>query len=165
MSRNERLATVFSKTGALEKLEAGPQLEKAKLDVVLNAVEGTFADADEDLEKDPDEPTGAFPLAAALTRTSTQGKEAETRAFVLSDVDVLADELAKMVQGNLYLFGDAIYWLQVDRQPIVPAIDEKDVRIVHKAEEDALLFYGTSFGAPLLVLGAGALATRRRRRR
>lgn len=176
MTRNSRLATVFGSPGSLERLEAntaatgtaaatGTPLPQAKLDVVLTAIDNTFRDVDRDLEKDAGEADSNYPLAAAMTRTSTLGPKGETRVFVLPDADVFADELIKLVQGNLLLFRDVVYWLQVDEEPIVPTVSEKDVRIVHKSDEDTALFYGTTFAAPLLVLGVGYLATRRRKAR
>lgn len=161
MSRNSRLATVLGRSGALQKQPVEPV--RGKTDIVLTAVDDTFADRNGNLERDPDEPTANFPLAAAVTETSTQGASAERRAFVLADVDLFSDELLEVVQGNFYLFRDIIAWLQIDEDPIVPSVSEKDVKIVHQAEEDAVLFYGTTFGVPLLILGLGFLATRRRR--
>jgi len=39
----------------------------------------------------------------------------------------------------------------------------EDIKIIHRKEEDVAVFYGTTFGVPLLVLGLGWLAQRRRR--
>ncbi len=164
MSRNNQLAVVLDGPGALTRLPAGPSVPRASLEFVMTAADETFEDRDGDRTRAPEEPADSFSLAAAISRTSTGSATAEARAFVLGDADVFADTLAKLVQGNLYLLRDIIYWLQVDEDPIIPTVTERDVKIVHKAETDALLFYGTSFGAPLLVLGLGALATRRRRR-
>lgn len=163
MSRNDRLATVFGRTGFLRK--SGKDDKAQKVDMVMTAVDDTFIDQDGDLERGETEPSANYALAAAVTRTSTQGPEGEGRVFVLADTDLFADELLKIVQGNFYLFRDVVAWLQVDEDPIVPTVTEKDVRIVHQAEEDAVLFYGTTFVAPLFVLGLGWLATRRRRHR
>lgn len=164
MSRNERLATVLGRSGSLVKTSTGGPPNQ-KVDIVMTAVDDTFIDSDGDLERDAQERSTNFPLAAAVTRTATSGPQDEGRVFVLADTDVFGDELIKLVQGNFYLLRDVVAWLQVDEDPIVPTVSEKDVRIVHQAEEDAILFYGTTFGAPLFVLALGALATRRRRSR
>jgi hypothetical protein len=129
-------------------------------------MDGTFRDADGDLQRDPgDDPKAKYELAAAVTRTSTTGKrDDEARIFVLADADVVGDELLKLVEGNNYLFRDVILWLSKDDATVAPVISEDDVKIVHKKEDDSLIFYGTTFGLPALVMLAGWLANRRRQR-
>lgn len=164
MTRNDRLATVFYKSGALAELKK--KIDRTKTDMVLTAVSDTFADQNENLELDEEvEKKERFGLAAAVTRTSTTGKkEDEGRVFVLADADVVADDLMKMFKGNVLLMADIIYWLQLTKEPAIPTIEEKDVKIVHRKEDDALLFYGTTFGVPALVMLFGLAQIRRRRR-
>jgi hypothetical protein len=164
MTRNAKLATVFSKTGSLSKLsDKAP--ERTKVEMVLTAIDDTFADADNDLTFDRDgEKKSPFGLAAAITRTSTSGKKAdETRLFIIADADVFTDDLIRF-EGNLNLLADVIYWLRAVEDPVVPTISAEDVQIVHKKEEDAFWFYSTTLGVPALVLSLGLVVTRRRRR-
>jgi hypothetical protein len=42
---------------------------------------------------------------------------------------------------------------------------EEDVRIVHKKDEDAVWFYASTLGMPVLVAGLGLVMTRGRKRR
>ena len=167
MSRNpRRLAVVLSGAGSLEVVKDGT-LERTKAEIVMSSIEDTFQDVDGNLTQNKQkEPSKVFGLAAAVVRTSTTAKrEDESRIFVLGDVDVLGDELLKSIEGNGFLFRDAVLWLQREPSVIAPTVSEEDVKIVHKKDEDAQYFYGTTFGLPILVLGVGAIATRRRRRR
>jgi hypothetical protein len=162
MTRNAKLATVFDKTGSLTKQDKLP--DRTKVEMVLTAIDDTYADANRDLKQGTDEKKAAFGLAAAVTRTSTTGKKTdETRVFVTADVDVFADELLKF-EGNVRLLADIVYWLRAVEEPVVPAVSEADVQIVHRKEGDAALFWGTTVGVPAIVLGLGFVVTRRRRR-
>jgi hypothetical protein len=164
MTRNaSQLVALFFKAGTLKKTEAKP--ERVKSELVITAMEGTFQDVDGDLELDPDEKKERFGLAAVVTRTSTSArKEDEGRAFLVADADAFGDDLFGLNVGNGYLLRDAVLWLATAEDPVLPNIPEEDVRIVHKKEEDALIFYGTTAGMPGLVLLLGWLKNRRRRR-
>lgn len=162
MTRDERLAVVFRGPTALESPTS--TLAGVQPRLVLDAVDGTYVDENRNFDFDSGETTESFGLAAAVTRTATSGPRVESRAFVMGDADVLADELLPLNRPNLYLLADVVRWLQLDDAPVAPTVEEKDVKIVHKSDEDALLFYGSTFGVPALVLVAGAFATRRRRR-
>ena len=99
-----------------------------------------------------------------MTRTSTTGKKSdESRIFVAADVDLFSDDLIRY-EANLRLLADIVYWLRSVEEPVVPTVSEADVPIVHKKEEDALIFYSTTLGVPLLVLALGLATTRRKRR-
>ncbi len=165
MSRNSRrLATVFNQVGALTKLEKDA-MPRTKTKMVIHSLDGTFADLDRDYELSSGETKAKFELAAAVVRTSTTAKKSlESRVFVLADVDVLGDKLLKSVEGNVYLLRDIVVWLKKDAEPVTPTITEGDVKIVHKKDEDALFFHGTTFGMPALVLFMGWIANRRRRK-
>jgi hypothetical protein len=54
-------------------------------------------------------------------------------------------------------------WFLGEEQIIGDTTSEEDVRVQFRKEEDALLFYGTSFGVPLPILGLGVWVSRRRR--
>lgn len=160
MTRNaNKLATLFVKTGSLEKLdEVAPDV---KVDMVLTAMNATFRDADGDLSYDEDEKKKSYGLAAAVTKTATTSGGDEARVFVVADADLFSDKWIRS-QGNPYLFGDIVYWLRDIKEPVLPTVTEEDVRIVHKRSEDALWFYSTTLGMPGLL---GLLAIWRIRRR
>lgn len=160
LPRNRQTATLFLGAGSLKKtdVEEGAALQSS---VTIETLPTAFADRDGDFELDGDESTGSRPLVAAVTTTSTTGEEG--RMVVLSDVDALADELVTQVQGNLVLLRDVFLWLQKEDDPVVTVDADDDVKIVHRREEDVMVFYGTTFGVPLLVLGLGWFVQRRRR--
>lgn len=165
MNRNApRIAVIFEEAASLAKKDGGA-LSRTKTQMVIHGVDGTFADLDGDYAFDEGvEKKARYELAAAVTRTSTTGKkDDESRVFVISDVDVFGDKLIKLIEPNIYLFRDVVLWLKKDAEPVAPTISEQDVKIVHRKEEDALVFYGTTFGVPALVILAGWVATRRRR--
>ena len=156
-----RLATLFAKTGSLQKAANTPA--GFRVDMVLNALEATFRDTNRNLRFDEGETKEGYGLAAAVTKTSTGAGSAETRAFVLADVDVLTDKYIRF-HGNPYMLADIVYWLRDIKEPVLPTVSEEDVRIVHKRDEDAAWFYGTTFGAPALVLLFGFFSVSMRRR-
>ena len=162
MTRNsDRLATLFAKAGSISKLGAPPP--NGHVDIVLNSLDGTFADKNGNLQLDaPDETRKAYGLAAAVTRTGTTGKD-EMRAFVVSDADVFCEPYVRF-QGNPYFIGDVVYWLRDVKEPVLPTVSEEDVRIVHKRDEDMIWFYSTTLGVPALVLLTGFVGVKRRRR-
>lgn len=165
MTRNAReLATLYAQAGSLTQVEDG-KLERVRTELVVKAMDDTFRDVNGNLRFDADEKKDRYGLAAAVTRTSTTGKkDDEARIYVLADSDVIADDLLKLAQANIYLFRDAVAWLQRAKDPVVPTVSEKDVKIIHKKEDDALLFLGSTFLVPSLVLLLGYFGTRRRRR-
>lgn len=160
LRKNAKVGTVFETAGSLV---LGRAAEGVVTSTAIRAMPQTFRDTDGDLEQDPDEPSGAFVLAATATFTSTTGaEEDEGRLFVTSDADFGSDAFIQLVQGNLMLLRDSVVWLQRDDAPVVAVDEDDDVKIVHRKEEDALVFYGTTFLVPALLIGLGWLTRRRR---
>lgn len=155
-----KLATLFARSGSLDKLPSPPP--GVRVDMVLNALDATFRDSNGNLRFDEGEAKKGFGLAAAVTKTSTGASETDTRAFVIADVDVMTDKYIRY-HGNPYLLADVVYWLRDIKEPVLPTVSEEDVRIVHKRDEDAMWFYGTTVGAPALVLLFGFVWVGRRR--
>ena len=160
LARNRNVATLFFGAGSLAKNDV-PDESPVRSAVTIESLPTSFVDRDGDYELDDDETTGSRPLVAAVTRTSTTGEEG--RMVILSDVDAVADELVQQVQGNVVLLRDIFLWLQKEEDPVVTVDTTEDVKIVHRREEDVMVFYGTTFGVPILVLGLGWLVQRRRR--
>lgn len=161
LARNRRTAVLLNGTGYLERAD-DPEAERPfESKITVESLPSAFVDQNGNYEQDPDEPSTARPVIAAVTTTSTTGEEG--RMVVWSDVDAVADELIQQVQGNVLLLRDTVFWLQKEDDPVVTIDADEDVKIVHRREEDVAVFYGTTFGVPLLVLGLGWLAQRRRR--
>ena len=155
----EKLSVIFPRTGFLTKAAAEPP--KTRVELVVNSLDSTFADTNGNFAYDDDEKRQSYGLAAAVTRTSSTG---DGRVFVLADAEVFTDKFIRF-QGNPYLFADMIVWLRDVKDPVMPTVTEEDVRIVHKRDEDALWFYSTTVGVPLLVALAGLVIGQRRRQR
>ncbi len=164
MTRNtSKVAAIFYGAGSLAKRDDS-RLKNAKTNIVLTARPDTFADANDNLDRDPGEGGQSLGLAAAVTITSTVGKRPESRVFVLADADALSDRLIGLLPGNAYFLLDIVRWLEPRQETFAATTDEEDVKIIHKGTEDSLVFYGTTLAIPVLILVVGAFATRRRRR-
>lgn len=126
----------------------------------------TWADSNGNFEHDTQtEVRKSYELVAAVTRRNASAilPEEEGRAIVLADSDVFTDTLLRN-RPNAALFVDAIRWLGGEER-IAGAINtEEDVPITHTRKQDVVWFYSSVFLGPALVLLAGFLVTRRRRR-
>ncbi|MFH1176126.1 MAG: Gldg family protein, partial [Acidobacteriota bacterium] len=164
-----RLATVLLGTGALSKLAETPGEKAAaepKVTFTLRAMPQSWLDANGTGKLDPDEKKDALDFAAAVERPNAAGDDGnpvrDLRAIVVADADVAGDGLVANA-GNGYFLSDCVRWLVNDEESAGTTETEEDLPIVHKKDEDAKWFYGTSFVFPALVLGGGLWLSRRRR--
>jgi hypothetical protein len=88
----------------------------------------------------------------------------DARVFVLADSDAFSDEVIP-IAANQLLAVDVVHWLMGDEAYSGMTSTEADAPITHTRKQDVLWFYGTIFLAPALVIAAGAMVTRRGRRR
>ncbi len=92
-----------------------------------------------------------------------EDSEHSFRVLALADATILTD-LAIGNLGNQQFIFDGVNWL-VGAEALSGATEsEEDVKIEHTKEDQALWFYATVLGVPVLVLVLGALHVRRRRR-
>jgi hypothetical protein len=195
LSRNApRAAIVLSGSGSLDPIDQQAKERQNKIDFAVRAAPDTFADSDRNYQRDKDkELAKSYNLAAAVSKKlearpdkakpadadepkdsakkdSDEAKDPledlnEYRAFVISDADALSDLVLANVPGNQFLFVDAVRWLGGEESWAGEQTTEEDVRIEHTKKEDQVWFYSTIVGAPVLVLGAGVLISRRSRQR
>ena len=64
--------------------------------------------------------------------------------------------------GNALFFADSLKWLVGQAELQGQLASEEDVKVRLSKKEDIYWFQGTVVVVPLLVLGAGFIATRRR---
>jgi hypothetical protein len=164
---SKRQPTVFNRAGGLEKtiIPSHIRVERA-----VRMMPGTFGDRDGDRKPSTGDSAKPRALVMTVTVTSTEAKgewdDPSTGRMVLSaDSDWVSDELVQVVEGNLVLLKDSLVWLQRDSDRTVVAVgdEDEDVKLIHRREEDAAIFYGTTFGIPLLLLVLGWVSQRRRR--
>jgi hypothetical protein len=164
----DRYGVVLLGVGAVTKLDKPPA--DLKITMTLRSMPDTWLDQNENRQFDKaTEKRAAYDYAAAIERTlpapadAKEGDKVEPkvmRAIVVGDADVGGDGIVRN-PGNVYFMSDALRWLGGEEENAGTVESEKDVPIVHKKEEDTLLFYGTSFLMPALVLGLGLVVSRR----
>lgn len=117
------------------------------------------------------EPLEAQRLMAAVEfgRLGNPGATREGRAVVIGDAAFAGDGLLRRNLGNQLVIADSLQWLlegvgEGSPRRLGVELPEEDQPLVHTREEDRLLFYGTSFGAPLPLFAIGFWLRRRRRR-
>lgn len=144
-------------SGHLEPLADRPA--SLRLHAPVRSLAAVWRDANGDLRPSPGERRRAFDLVAAVEQ---EREGPPGRALVMADVDALTDA-ALANQGNALLLDDGLRWLAGEEQLSGGLQTDTDSPVLHSRESDRLWFYGTIFGAPLLVFGLG-FALRRRRR-
>ncbi len=147
--------------GPLKELESHPA--ELAIDLALRSAATTWNDVNNNFEYDQaTEVRQAYGIVAAVTRRATSNKvEDELRALVLSDSDVIADDVLPLLQGNQYLVVDGLKWLLGEEQLQGSTNTELDQPMTRTRKEDSLWFYGTTFFAPLAVVIVGLLVRRR----
>jgi hypothetical protein len=158
--------------GAFPVFRAGTWQENNRkpdttIDYTLEATQETWPDANNNLEPDKDEVRRQYPVAASVSRKNPAGKRPadDMRAVLLADADVLTDAYLVRLPPAVVFAMDGLKWLVGDEAIAGETTSEKDVPIAHTRKQDTVWFYSTIFLAPLVVLGVGFFATRRRARK
>jgi len=160
LSRNdERVGVLVFQAGSLQ---VTPQSGSWKAFETVRTLSDTFIDKNRNFNVDPDEKRDAYVLGAAASRTISSDSEA--RIAVFGDATVLSDVLVRN-QGNLVFALDTFKWLAGESKFAGSPASEEDVKIQHTKKEDLIWFWGSVFLVPVLVLGAGMIATGRGRRK
>jgi hypothetical protein len=128
----------------------------------IMTLRSTFIDTNKNFDYDPDEVRGSYPLAAAAEKAVADGKKA--KILVFADSTMLADP-PLYYNGNQWMALDAFRWL-TDRMNTSGAIEsEEDVRIQHSKGRELVVFHGSIYLAPILILVLGFIANRRKKGR
>jgi hypothetical protein len=147
--------------GPLTELQTHPA--DLVIDMALRTQSTTWNDLNSNFEHDaPTEVRQAYGVLSAVSRRAASNKlEEELRVLVLADSDSIADEVLPLLQGNQYLVVDGLKWLLGDEALQGSTNTELDVPMTRTRKEDSVWFYGTTFLAPVLVLGLGFVVRRR----
>jgi len=154
-------AIVFAGAAALESVQPLPK--GVVHDVSVRAPAETFQDTDHDFTPDEGEPRRPWPLVVAVQKAGVSGAS-PARVVAMGDSDVMTDA-GPRAYGNPYLLMDTVLWLLGEEELAGVLSNEEDVPLQHTRQQDVVWFYSAVFLAPALVLGAGFLVTRRRRRK
>jgi hypothetical protein len=158
-------AVLFVGAGGLEEATQHPA--DLVIDLAVRSIPEAWNDANHDFQfqLDKQETKKSWGLMAAVTRRAPSNKpDEELRALVLSDSDGIGDEVLPLLQGNQYLVLDGLKWLLNDDALAGTTNTELDVPLTRTRQMDLAWFYGTTFAAPLAVVGLGFLARRRTRK-
>jgi hypothetical protein len=152
---------VLLRAGVLEEKKQHPA--ELSVDLSVRAPADTWNDLNGNYQPDsPPEQRMPYAVVAAVTKRAPSNKvEDELRAVVLADSDVVADVVLAQVQGNQALLLDGFKWLLGEERLSGITNTEADVPLMHTRQQDTAVFYGTTFLAPLLVVGVGFVVRRR----
>jgi len=148
--------------GGLEELPQHPA--DLVIDFAVRSLADAWNDATGDFEFNGDkgETKKSWGVMAAVERRSPSSKAEESmRVLVLGDSDGIADLVLQQLPGNQYLVVDGLKWLLGDEQLVGATNTEVDVPLARSRQQDVAWFYGTTFLAPLAVIGVGFAARRR----
>ena len=158
-ANDQGLSVIYNKAGTitLEKING------YKPTGTIKSMNTTFRDSNSNAKKDGEEKSESHVIGAIAE--GADGKEAERgRVMLLADATIFSDFLM-ISTGNQVAFNDAVRWLANEEIMAVSETGEEDIKIVHSKSKDNYIFYGSIFFVPSLVLLAGFVSTRFRRRR
>ncbi len=172
-----RAPLILPGAGALDEINPKGRPIGTGVDFPVRAQIATFNDVNGNFTFDPPaEQRRAWQLAAAVLRKRAKdlpkpspgatptdlGNEGEMRTLVVASSGALSDGF--LAPGNVYYIVDGMKWLLGDEALAGEVTSEVDAPMAHTRKQDVWWFYSTIFLMPLLVLGVGAVSTRRRRR-
>ncbi len=160
LTRNDEKLNILALNSGYLVIDNGPNTWQPVATIM--SLRSTYIDKNKNFDFDPDEVRASYPLAAAAEKLLPEGKKA--RVIVLADSTMLADP-PLFYNGNQWMSLDAFRWL-TDRMNTAGAVEsEEDVKIQHSKGRDILVFHGSIYIVPILILGLGFIANRRKRGR
>lgn len=158
---DERVGILYYRGGYFS---VTPELGRWKTFETVRSLSDSFPDVNRNFKMDPDEKTDAYVMGAVaeLKDQKDAAKNKKGRIVAFGDATAIADALVAN-PGNAYYFVDSLKWLVGESETAGALASEEDVKIRHTKKEDVVWFHGTVIVVPALVLGAGFLATRRRK--
>jgi hypothetical protein len=152
-----QLSVIFPSVVSVTKVEG----TQNKITTLFRSMASTFEDKNGDFEQQQDEAPAVFDLGVAITGADEKDS---FRAIVVGDVSLLSDPVLQFSQGTGVFVQDALRWLVGDEEIIGETNNEEDVKIEHTRDDDIVWFYGTIFAVPALIMIAGGVFLRLRRR-
>jgi len=165
-----RAAILFVGPGSFDEAPLADGLGTTKVNKVIRSMRTTYRDLpnatgarnfsfDKETEK-----RAQYNLVVAVEGGPLEDATS-MRVVLIADAEVLSDAILGRVAVVQNMLIDVIKWTGGEEAYAGETISEKDKRIEHTKNQDAIWFYGTMVGAPLLMLGIGLLFVGRRRRR
>lgn len=159
----ERGAVAFIDALAIQN-KRSPSDTNEKYTALVKSSQASFIDRNNNLQFDEvgadQEIRSASDLAVAIEDTGTK---AGLRVVIIGDTDVWSDTWIR-IDGNAIFTYSALSWLLREDVGIGAVTPTQDIPIRHTQGSDVVWFYGTIFGAPVLVLSMGFVVTKRRAR-
>ncbi len=158
LTRNDdKLNVLFFQSGTFDVQSAA---NGWKTVATILSTKSTFIDRNRNLQFDKDEVRNSYAVAAAAEKEFEPGKKAQVVAF--ADSTLLSDVLMTY-NGNQFAVLDAFRWLnnRTDTAGVIES--EEDVKIQHSKGRELFVFHGSIYLIPILILGLGFLANRRKR--
>ncbi len=156
-----KAALLFLQASALEKIEAATS---PKVSMVARTRPNSFVDENGNRRFDePDEKRALLDFAAVVEVKVDDAKEG--RALIVGDSDVVSDTLLSNDANAVFAYETLLWLLRDDVSSADGATVSDDAPIRHTRDEDTAWFYGTVFGAPIIVMVFGSVTVRLRRRR
>jgi len=141
----------------------------------IRSLRDSFIDVNKNFKFDGKEKRESYALGVAAekkakadqadkTKDHSAPVEVESRLIAFGDANVISDALIRNRANAVYVL-DSIRWLAGMSEIAGEITSEEDVKIRHTNKEDAIWFNATIIVMPLLVLLAGFMATRVRKRK
>lgn len=151
------------------RLTPAEDVEGLRTTLTVNGLPSNYQDRNGNFRFDEEiEVRGSHAFAAAVEREPDENEgdaaRPDMRALVYADAEIFTDRVLLTRRMQAALVVDGIRWLGREEAFAGNVVSEEDVPIRHTHAENVAWFYAIIFGGPTLVLGAGLLALRRRRR-
>jgi len=162
LSRNSQVAhMVFPNVVSVEKAAD----TQNKVTTLIRSMPNTWSDENGNAVADEKEIKKVFDIAEAVTKDVGEGDtKKEARSIVVGNVGFLSDEPLTALQANAVFAMDGTKWLNHDEDIAGDVESEEDVKVQHTKDEDWMWFLTAIVAVPAVVLGAGVLFIRLRRR-
>ena len=148
----DRLSLMSFRSGSWDLSQPSPDWS---FKPVALSITGSFKDANGNFEAEPNEKRGNYPLVVA-GESLAKGK-----LVAFADASIFSDTLMK-VASNQFATLDAVRWLGDRSEQTGTTVSEEDVLIRHENSRELLVFHGSIYLIPLLVLIAGFYFNRKR---
>lgn len=146
---------------------------KTKRTYVVRSMSSAFRDLNNNFTFDKgEEKRNRYNVVASIEDPSARPEKPKEgqkpkgmRAVVVADAELFTDPLLLQVPKVMALMADAIKWLGGEEQFQGTVEKEKDIKIEQSKNEDAVWFWTSIVGVPVLILGIGVLMVVFRRKR